>query len=711
MAIVLTAAAVDDTDGVAPRRPTGGERVPRRTLSPTASVLMAAVFLTALPLVIDPAGWYVYLPLRWSAIVLAVGAIALLGLRTSTPRSPTRRPPHSLVVLTRWWAALLAIVLVAALASSAPRIALLGAGDRMSGAATWILHGALALVGARIVRRREHLVVLARAMCLGLVAVACVTIAQRGGWDVPAGASSFSRPGGPFGNANFLGAYCVLAILVAMGVALDRDERDPWRAVAALATLMGTAVLVVSGSRAAWLAVALGVAVLLVTSVRRDALSARAAALIVSALLVFGVGLGAVVGAGGRLEDVTGGTARGRVDTWVLAGDTVLARPVLGWGPEGFTEGFSRSVDEQWEQSYGRRLTPDRAHNGVLDVAATVGLVGLAVYLGVLLVTARGIRDVLRVDRQAVDRARGRRPNAEHPTTTSHVTVALGVACALGAYLVQQQALFPLPDVDAMAWLLAGALVGLGLHATPYESATPGTAAAAHARGRSLVAAVGVVAVVACSWVGVSAVRADRHARVAADALGRGDAADAYEAAEASLGLEPGQVLVTLLLSDAAIASGDPATVRRTADEVGAQRGGAFDDGRLTLAEARLRLALGTSDDDALAASLLHSLLRHDPARGEAWLMLGEVEDRLGDTPAAIAAWERAAQLQPDSLTARMRLLDAAVADGRLVDARVLLDEMERIGPPTSSAGQMELMALRAQVDAASTPATSGTQG
>src|SRR5690606_32831722 len=143
------------------------------------TLLLVAV-VAALPLVVDPGGWFVYLPARWTALAAACAALAACGLVGGIA---VRRS-----ALSYWWSALAGAAVASALLSGAPTISLLGTTERAMGAGTWILHGLLALAAATCVQRPRQLVVLARALSVGVIAVAVMTLLQRGGWQVPAGA-------------------------------------------------------------------------------------------------------------------------------------------------------------------------------------------------------------------------------------------------------------------------------------------------------------------------------------------------------------------------------------------------------------------------------------------------------------------------------------------------------------------------------------------
>lgn len=641
--------------------------------STRASLGLGAALVAGLPLVVDPAGWFVHVPLRWLVLVLWTGALGAAAWRSGAHVGGR-------LAGARAWAALLAIAVGSALASSSPQVSLWGSGDRMLGAATWVLHGAAVALGVLAVRRLADLVVLARAASLGLLGVAAVTLAQQAGWVDLGGVGAELRPGGPLGNANFLGAWCVLLIPVAVGLAVDRHERDAWRATAASAVTAGVAMTVLSGTRSSWLVLTAASVVAAAMWHRRNAdrpharMQLAALAIGVAALCTL---VGAGSGAAERLGDVWPGTAQGRVDTWAVAVDVIAERPVLGWGPEGFAEGFTGSVDAEWEQAYGRRLTPDRAHNGLLDAAATLGLAGLAALLVVLVATARRIRSVLHHHRSV---------------GSPHLAVAVGVAAGLACYVANQQAVFPLFDVDAIAWFLAGALCGTA----------PVVIRRAVGRPTHAVTVALVAAWLALVWAGVAAVGADRDARAAADALDAGDPGRALELAGRSVDRSPGQTLPALLAADAATQLGDPDAVDRALVVVRAARRGGFDDGRLTLAESRLLRTAGGDERLTAATALLREQLAHDPVRADAWLELGRAQRDDGDLGAAIDAWWEATRLGPRWVAPRAELAFALDQVGRSDDALAAIRQIEAIRGPGAAPLPVDLAMLRARLEVTS---------
>jgi O-antigen ligase len=596
------------------------------------------VLVAGLPLVMDPAGWLPYLSARWAVLVAVAGVAALAGVggdvvRGGVPgrgRDGGRRRGDGLLrriralPAVRWWGALALVVVAAVAASPAPRVALVGAIDRRMGGLTWLAHGALFVVAAVVVRRRSDVRAIAHGLVVGTFGVAAVTMAQQIGWSFPAHAVNRARPGGPFGNADVLAAYCVVGVVVSLGVALDRSSRLRWRCPAMVAAALGMATTAASGARGGWIGLAAAVVVIGVAGARRGSIPRRrqVAGFAVAGAVLLGVL--AASGTLGRAFHVIDGTARGRIDTWVVGMDAVAERPVLGWGPDGLADGLQRHVDDDYERRYTRRLLPDRAHSAPLDVAGTLGLLGLAAWLGLLAATARGGLAGVR---------RYRSPTA------------LAIGAGLLGLLVCELSLFPTFDVDAIAWILAGALVGVGVDLDLGRGRVVAVATVAVSLAAVAVAAIGSAVVVAVGGVG-----ADHAARRAADALATHRPRVAVEAARASLEADPGQTMPALLLAEAAVATSEPRTIDRALAEVESTRRASIDDGRLALAEGRLLDACGGPRCERWrphVQRLADQLVRRDPARSDGWRMEATLAEARGDAPSAEAARRRVIELAP----------------------------------------------------------------
>ena len=206
-----------------------------------------------------------------------------------------------------------------------------------------------------------------------------------------------------------------------------------------------------------------GVAVLLSTQTRGALIGAAAAGAIsfpawsrwarrnrlaLAAVVVVVITGASLAGLGSRLVDAvdfTDGAAAGRVDEWTTGLDAVETSPLLGSGFEGYRIVFPSVVSAQYTQDYGRTFATDRSHNGLIDVAIWSGLIGAALYVSAVVFLVRRAWQATRLGDPWL----------------------VGISAAVVGYLVQQQFLFPLAEVDGAFWLTAGILVA---HTRPSDS-------------------------------------------------------------------------------------------------------------------------------------------------------------------------------------------------------------------------------------------------
>lgn len=82
-------------------------------------------------------------------------------------------------------------------------------------------------------------------------------------------------------------------------------------------------------------------------------------------------------------------TLTGRTDIWVRVIDKIQHRPLLGYGYQGFWQGWESIGAEIWR---GEGWSVPHAHNGFLDLCLELGLLGLSIFLiGFFFNWAKGI--------------------------------------------------------------------------------------------------------------------------------------------------------------------------------------------------------------------------------------------------------------------------------------------------------------------------------
>jgi O-antigen ligase/tetratricopeptide (TPR) repeat protein len=295
-------------------------------------------------------------------------------------------------------------------------------------------------------------------------------------WEQTSGFSGWVRPSGTQGHPNYLAGHAVMALpLVAWLLRRAIERRQPARAAAAAAlALLAGATILVSLSRAAWLA---GVVVAVLLAVNwRAAIPRRAfllGACLSACLLALGMANGSLRQAVVRRIQQQG-SSPGRRAIWKAAFEMFRDRPWTGSGLDTFRLAYPlMRSPEYWEVEWG--LMPTKAHNDFLDALATQGLPGGAAYL---MLPAALLVAGLRRWREGRDRP---------------WLAALGTVVT--AYYVQNVFGFTVASTSALLAVVAGVVAGS-------PRARAGEADSGPAGGYLLATALGIGIVLAGLWQG-----------------------------------------------------------------------------------------------------------------------------------------------------------------------------------------------------------------
>jgi O-antigen ligase len=125
-----------------------------------------------------------------------------------------------------------------------------------------------------------------------------------------------------------------------------------------------------------------------------------------------------------------------RLLMWRDTVPVILERPLLGHGPDNFAEPFERHEGEDLRAFFPGGETIDKAHNELLQVAATTGLLGLAAYLWIFVSYFR---------------------NAYRSGGWPLLALSGGVL----AYIIQLQTAFPTIATGVTFWAILGASVAI----------------------------------------------------------------------------------------------------------------------------------------------------------------------------------------------------------------------------------------------------------
>jgi tetratricopeptide (TPR) repeat protein len=401
------------------------------------------------------------------------------------------------------------------------------------------------------------------------------------------------RPGGPFGNAN------PAATLVLLALALAPFLRMPVLARGAVA-LLATAAILVSGSRSALLAV-VGIAAAWALSQRRRSRTIAAAVLVVVA----------AAGLAHRLVTDRDPLRFERVRIWGVALQTLAAELPLGAGPSGYADAaLAHNFPRTGEFARYARL-PDTAESDLLQVAATLGIPGIILALG--LAAALAVRVVRRGPEGA------------------GIAVALVITSAFSTQLF----------IPAVAWSAALALGAVmpRTGAKRLELSRPVKLASSAVVGVTLAFVLGTPSWYASGDPELLVQRSEAAARSSGDAT----LADAEATASQACAARPRFGRAWRLLGDLrlqrALLRGEPAlALAAHAAFSQAYRVNSLD-AWAALGEAQ---SLHVSGDRGGALAALKVALRLEPNSVPAWLELATVRLESGELAATRAALKRA---------------------------------------------------------------------
>ncbi len=331
-----------------------------------------------------------------------------------------------------------------------PRGSLLGEYQRYQGLLTIAVYVALMLGCMCAVASAGSIEPLAASISVGGTFAAGYAVLQRLGLDwvdwvgVPAG-----RVGGAFAQPNVLGTYLVLTLAVSAGLLVTRRglRRD------AVAAGMGVmlAALVFTGSRGAWLGAGVAAAVIGLALVRwkdaRSLIAPVAAALALAGLAAVAVPstratIGGSVDRARSAANLSDVSVSAHVGLWQTSLRMIADRPVLGAGPDAFSNLFA-SYRTQDQPGIGTgNVRPESSHNFFLDQLVNTGVLGLAAYAAAML---SGVVLVLQHARRV-----GRRSAA----------LPLAMVGALAGYHAAVFFSFSEAMTGWLPWLILGGLVG-----------------------------------------------------------------------------------------------------------------------------------------------------------------------------------------------------------------------------------------------------------
>lgn len=249
----------------------------------------------------------------------------------------------------------------------------------------WLVAGAILLIVSTTLTTREYLRLAIAAFIAG--SVVSVAVGLLGG----AVQEESERLVGGSGDPNFLAAGIVPAMVLCFGLAVSTRRASVKLAlVAAIGVL--TIGLLATGSRGGFIAGIVALVALLALTKRKRALVVSLIALMIG---VAGIAISADSAAWERITDFNENT--GRSELWTVAWQMWQDHPVVGVGFQGFVDHAAGYARELGPLEFSEFLAeePKFVHNSYLELLAEAGVVGLALFVGVVVACVRRCRSAV----------------------------------------------------------------------------------------------------------------------------------------------------------------------------------------------------------------------------------------------------------------------------------------------------------------------------
>jgi O-antigen ligase/cytochrome c-type biogenesis protein CcmH/NrfG len=328
------------------------------------------------------------------------------------------------------------------------------------------------------------------------------------------------RPFSTFGNPDFYGQFLAV-VAIACGAVLVFTRQRLWlMGVVALLAVFNVALMLVVQTRGSFLGIVAGAVVIAPLWLRRAGLSRRVLFRFALAAGVAAIALVVMLVAtplGSRLLDIGRGIGlRDRVLLYQSALQMFLDHPFLGVGFENFAVAYPRYQQAEWFAIAGMNTTNTSAHDWILHVAATTGIVGLLATFALLAAfTFHAWR------------------RARDPDAAGVIVAFAAIAAFYGGGLVLPGA----QSIQWIPWICVGVALASELRSARVVTALPPL----RLPGILRVLIVAGLASVAFGQLG--SIDANRAAKAAEAALGAGNASRAVSLARTATTVDPGRAV------------------------------------------------------------------------------------------------------------------------------------------------------------------------
>ncbi|HLD27282.1 MAG TPA: O-antigen ligase family protein [Patescibacteria group bacterium] len=205
--------------------------------------------------------------------------------------------------------------------------------------------------------------------------------------------SGLERVSGTIGNASFLASYMLIHLFIALFFFVEKNSWK-WKGYYLAVLVIDLFVLILTGTRGAFLALFISLIGFIVLAFWQGAWRGKTFKILIIVSLALIIGCGVLYAlreknfvsdnywlrrlSGFSLED---NTIQTRLHSWLWGLKGFRDNLLVGVGPENYSIVFDRYFEGDFYNYTGNEIWFDRAHNTLVDQAATTGIFGLLTYL------------------------------------------------------------------------------------------------------------------------------------------------------------------------------------------------------------------------------------------------------------------------------------------------------------------------------------------
>ena len=281
---------------------------------------------------------------------------------------------------------LLVLVILSTIFSFDPYYSFWGSPLRGDGSLNYIFYIIFAILAFLVIKKKDWVKIWNFNILIGFL-VSLFALAQKVGFLGKTIITYDGRPPGTLGGSIFLALYLLLLFFITLSF-FSNEKSKKKKLWYFLVLLLFAYIIVVTGSRAVYFGIFIGLAYYFLTFPLKTKLILALKASFVIAVLIGTSGIYYLNFYSekdpGRLS-IKMAREDPRFSAWLVSEKAMFDRPLLGYGPENFSIAFDRYYDpslpfisKEWGSWY------DRAHNFIFEMGITYGLPALLVYLALI---------------------------------------------------------------------------------------------------------------------------------------------------------------------------------------------------------------------------------------------------------------------------------------------------------------------------------------